>query len=1161
MESIKYNDVLNYLEDNPHLLSKLNSYLSENITIGGSNNNSISLDFNYDISDLFDSNGYLLEDHLHLFNGGGIFSGFSAKGKIKKVEKLYNTLIKVDNTFDKMYNEIIDFEDKIKDLSKSLFSDLSKFYIQYKYKIALDYISSKNNSNIDDDFNFLIKKKKYYDLDIKHSVEDIEDSYKEFNDSINTYKSKGIFSKKKKITAGYIYLNNKLNEYTKILVKIKKQFHKKKKKIIKYKKNKVHGAKIKEIINNFEKKINDYDNKIDKCNEVLVNIFNIQKKVDDIFRENTFKNNTQILYDNMFSVYENVDNIIDYFKTIKKSLESLKDLFKIYNIKLQNDFDPKLKDNNFVLLIKKIVKSIADSYLIIEATLSLLKTMRQNNLTYNFPPKNINQNLARLEQSNKAILLTYDLVYSHFKYFFVDDKVVIDEDNIVKFINNVNKIVGGMNYNTEFTKDDNFLQLGGLKTITEPDAINEEAFYLHTYDMYAINKNFCNHNGEDYSNKKTYLRLLDRSIYTNLYNKYIYGSTMTEKEDLYPNLFPGSMMITKEMDYDTNNHILPQFIHKIKNLLNKARPQFITFFYKFKIYTYIINFINSENITFYLYNTIDFTKKTFKNDKERIINIEVYGEYYYYYIPKFKDDDEEEKNKLYVLPAFLQIRQKYPKTQQEWEQNRFFIDDEPNAKFKYDNLYIPIDTLYNKVLIPYIPINLRFFNINTKKQDLGLSINNIGLVHDISKGNFDKLGVTINLRAIDPLNLEQLKKFKFIALFTDMVKIFKNNTDGYINLNKDIMQDCYDYFNDFIFTYNLMFDEVLKSNDINKLNSNNYLGKYFTNSIVSLFNNSLNTNSIKEYYNDSDNYENFTFVFKYIYYECMKDIDITLFDTIKGIDTKLVKNTKLDNVNATVYNFLIEPSLIKITTSGLEDFNKFYQSINNDKFNKSINIIYDARNKLEVFNSDNVNIELKETKVDIVKKIPDKFFNAPTESNSFKKLTELLSQKYKVMAEYNGFILDDLFPGFSQLSKIKTSDERKLLQAKKTEIPTNLPNAINGIDVFLSRLITKEGAKELIDALNDYNARKDAFRGKKFRSGTRYTNEYNIYNDTGKVCSKLIYYINLKIREDEKNIFKSKDSGGYQLYKKEADKYVETIEAEIKEEEEKNKNKKPDYSK
>lgn len=1125
------------------IMDYLNPFLNSDIQIGGN----ISLNIKKDITELFEDD-FLKKEYL----GAGLVSFFKNISGMNKFYSLYNKFIKFKNEFDKTYNELIEYETLIKNDTNYVLTNLAEYFVYYKFIISYEYLKNKDstlsNSTIENNIKLTMEELSGKEYDLKNS-------YKEFSRAVDEQKKKYFFSKKKSV-AGYFYLKKKINTISEKLVKFTKASNKYSALKAKYRKlnkgDKKYNEKFKNTIINFESAKLELTNNITKAEQILGNINNFRLKIVNLFNESGDLKSKSLdtLKNNLFIVYDELDNLKLYYSACNVNFKKLIDLFKRLSIKFQNKFNKKLEDNIFLKKIVSLIEKTTHAAELADVTVALLDEMKNKYMSINFPPPNIDEQINILENCNNSIVATFDTINENFKFFIVNNNIVVDENTIVSFINSINRIVGGNQIMATTS------QTGGLllsRTITE---FNNKMFLLHTYDMYAIFVDFVykERRGVNISLRgmQTFLRLYNRHIINNLQERLLINTNDPDVvKFIYPNVIPGTMMISKELDFNLSHNIIPAFVNKIKQYVNEIRPQFMGFLYQNNIYIYVVSFNQNSNINYYLYSKTSININESSPFKQRLMKIKVFNFEYYTYIPKFNENINIDINKeLFILSFFIEYKEYYPKNNYEW--NNFYktsYNEECNAKYKYDKLFLPIDTLFNKVLIPYIPVKLNKYNIYQKSSNL----DKLDMILGKSKETTDPKIVIFDLHlfGVDPINLLELMNLKFVMFFTNAVYVFVG--PDYLLLDNDIMKDCYEYFNDYVFGYNMFFNTISNITNVINIDKQDYLGNNSNVKIVNLFGNSIKSEYLKKYYN-SDNYDKYIFIFKYLFYEIQKDIDPGLINKIKGIDTAIVKTKSLNELDNYIFNILNEDAMKQIFSDYLKYFQSIVNKIKNKSFDKYINNIVKSIKVIESFNETNITLKIKEHMPFIINKVkPGDFYdkNIDTFKNS-DNVINLLKQTYTYNAKISDTIpiMDALLPGIKELSATAIENKLSLLEDKK---PSQLSGSIKYIDNYIPYLITEEGAKKLVNSIIDYNANKKNFT-ENFRDSKYLTSELTAYSNIEKVIHRLVYYINIKLNEEQKQDFRKE--AYKKVYKQYDEKYTNELKLQIEESEKKKKEKK-----
>ena len=488
--------------------------------------------------------------------------------------------------------------------------------------------------------------------------------------------------------------------------------------------------------------------------------------------------------------------------------------------------------------IKKFTKNIHICNQISDALFKHFLEIKATYVTKDFPPPNLDSDFNYASHSYRGIMAYFEDISTVFSSFIQEStgKVMIDNTTVVKFINKMKTIQSGGN-----TK---LIKYGGTPTI------NNKLFYLHTYDMYAVNgKNGAIALGNNYLRQLTRLRH-SISYLNGIHIQLSYGNPA---DVLEKNLPPGLVMISKEIEYIFTHNIIPKFINNLKKVLNKPRPQFLGLLYRGFVYIYLINILPNGNLKIILYKREDVSKIA---NNERF-NIKIATETYYGYIPKNiselhsidiskitdKDkalDIKKQQSRVYQIPFFVQLGELDYLTELD---NRKINNQEPNAYYKY-NIYLPIDTLFNKILIPHVPVNIKDYLVSKKTT-------NANNMESLFNNLFNNSITNIELFSINPNELIKLRNYKYVLFFTDKnMKMYDTNGGGANSINIDddtVKKDINDIYNDY-FNYFQQYNNKLKI--INNISNISTEQLNLTNiKKVKFQNGFINKDKLRNYYN------------------------------------------------------------------------------------------------------------------------------------------------------------------------------------------------------------------------------------------------------------------------------------------------------------------------
>jgi hypothetical protein len=1232
LNDILYDNNGNPSEFHNDIITGLKPYLKQNIQLGGGISITTEID---DINELFDDNGILKEQY-----GGDVVEyvkrftnivGFNRY--FKKYTKFMDAIAKTNETVNIVHKVVMDNTQAIQEL-------LAEYYAYIKMRVHLQYILKKKKTDFGGNPQpSEIKQLRQYESNIEELERLIEEvqiklnyGYKSFIKSFK--KERFVFRKMKKIDVNMFTVINSLHmehikkrnkyhkEYTDKYASIEgelrslnknqqSRYNKLLSRMQKYKeyREKVNNnltklaLKISEIMEvkeqvlaRFNVDINDVKRKLDK-----------KYAIDDDVEENISKNLT--------NVFTQLDELIKSASKMKKDFAGMLEILNLLQEQLINRHNPELNEKSkFAVKLAEFTRKTGVCKDFAELLFEQFAEFKLAYATKDFPPPSLETDFITAENNYKGIKTYFSEIQKSFAVFIQkgSGKAEINPNTVTKFI----KAIQGLNIATG--GGDLVLYGGAVSDDENKTPLDNSVYYLHTYDMYAIRSNIniivpvasgpaagpaAEAEVPEYT--QTYLRLKDSNdggVPGGIYKEIKYGVNINNNGDtkiIYDKLPPGVIMVSEEIEFSHTNNIIPRFVNNLKKLINKPRPLFMTLLYKGEIYIYLINIVgkginstsniitNSINIILYKQISVDKIKSS-----DVIFKRDIFAEEYYFYLPKdiielhsiniakydfasgkyTKKEVEEQQRKVLFVPTFLKLT---TLDYAELLKNTHRGSNPVNSLYKYD-IYLPIDTVFNKVLIPYVDIDINDYLVNNK--DKGHSIS------ELYKKTFIISKPVVNFLSVEPSKLEILKQLKYVLFFTDEnMKIYDNrpaNPKNYKPFDiseerkKDIIAIYDDYYN-FIQGYNNKLKTITNIKDI----SSTAINVPETNKI-DFMNGKIDKDVLKQYYNDNNgNYSNAIDFFKVNYYAIINKIDINIlkYDRVNGIDEMKITAGPSTKLEKFVYSNLM---LLKDRlTDKINAFEGIYEELEDTTILKGMQSILKSYDELKVINNDKINFNVKYSNL----KIPDivgadEFYKtqlnnpddiAITATEKSKKYTQLLS-KEGILKRGLPTVVEDIiiviYPGFEQLMSADVGKEVDLKKAinnskrdgDKKEIKPLKANYGPLRDLF-DTLITEDGAERLIQEIKVFNNKRE----KKspfdiYKSNTTFGALNKVYRSEdfigiGKPLYKLNYYIDSIISSmttaeatEKKEIYYSK-TGAFNKYKDEYTAYVEDLEKKIEE--------------
>lgn len=1175
LNSILYEENGEKSEFHDYILDGIKPYLKENIQLGGG----ITVLTELELDDLFDENGKL-KPQL----GGGLIDYIKRYANISFFNRFYNQYNKLQNKFQPIADDINALHTIVDKRTGKIKGLLGEFYKSKKTLVLLNYNLKKlDASNTRDiiQYNRNIKKLNSY---VAGTVNKLNIAHKYFNKEFHERKFKILKLGRVNIDQ-YSVLNKKLNEYQDNVEKLHLYFDKRYSGLeAEIDELRVKNEKIYTTINKKFNKFNDdrlrLDNKINRLSEKLGEVENIKLHIDNKFKSyGNFDLSIGIMIENELSnIYNKIDETIVITKGMKDNFEKMVKILVRLENSFQSLFDESKRDNKFAKKMNEFIQKVTRCYHISDLLFSQFLEIKSNYATKDFPPPNLDNDLDTAEHMFDGILLYFDEIKNVFESFVEETtgKIIIDNTTIVKFIKKMNGLQSG---GAIIQSGGAYTQLGGVM----PIEIMENIIYLHTYDMYAVNGDNGDNSftgGHNLLLTQTYLRLNPGKSFSGIHEPIVYDPINTVNLGvLTKNIKPGIVMVSKEIEYMYNNNIIAKFINNLKGIINKPRPQFLGLLYKGEIYIYLINILKTGNIKIML-SSRDIVSNITKNNS--YFPIDIIGKTYYVFIPEnirklhdmdlssIKDNDKKKKierqqKEVFIIPFFLKLGTlDYAK-----ELNHVKLgNNNPNALYKYD-IYLPIDTLFNKVLIPYIPVNISDYKVINKTSSHKT-------MNEMYKNIFNSPISNVNIISIKPTELHKLMNYKYVLFFTSNIYMYDNNgKPKTIKIDDTIKTEAREIYIDY-FNYQQSYYNKLKIlTDINNITSENL----FNNSKhINFMSGNISKDKLREYYN-SDKYNNYILYFKFIYYNIINDIDVDILkiDKVEGIDSLKITTGPENELEKFIFNKL---NTGKNEFSGnLIVFNALYNKIYKEKvFTKNLASIRNSYRKLDTINNNDINLIIKK-KVSFIPELvgADEFYKTQKDNPEYPELSATAKLKelakiyrkagdFKTSSGSSGNIMISIYPGMEQLDDLPKEAKLKELKGfKKESIRQYDPTKSYGaLYKMIDTLITKEGAEQIIREIKFFNQNKNDSKDGLYKN-TNYTVKSlnTVYNNegdkAGKVFYKLDFYIRTQLsnKEDKLEIYKK---GGQHEYKLEFEQYKNKLDEDIKLEEEKKEKRKYNYN-
>ena len=290
------------------------------------------------------------------------------------------------------------------------------------------------------------------------------------------------------------------------------------------------------------------------------------------------------------------------------------------------------------------------------------------------------------------------------------------------------------------------------------------------------------------------------------------------------------------------------------------------------------------------------------------------------------------------------------------------------------------------------------------------------------------------------------------------------------------------------------------------------------------------------------------------------------FDKVEGIEDQKIISGPGNSLEKFIFNNLI--SMKSRLTDSLEVFEQLYKKIYKEEvIIKYINSILHSFEKLDVINDDEINFKIKE-KQQVVPEIVGaaEFYKSQENNPDYPELESTKNLKLilqTLTSEDNTFkpgtgsignIMVSIYPSMSLVGNPPELHKLKELQkANKKDVfvgnQFDASREYNALYKQLDILITKEGAKQLIQEIGHFTQNISTFGDFYPGSGTTTTDLKRTYRDLGETLYKLDFYIMTEIKNNEAKKARYKKEG-QKVYNEEIDKFKEKLKEDIKKEEE-----------
>lgn len=1128
----------------------LTPLLTSTIQIGGG----IEVEEVRELDELFDENGIMKPEYME---GAGI-QDILILYKKSRFNAFYKDFTKKNNKFlDFVYKKLGAFKTKIDKIAEPIFIAFGKYYTYSKMLILLELIKEP----IEVEFN---KPEGKQDRELKLSIVKIKSQMKILKAQIKNAETSVLFlaSKFDKLIndrrAFYQIIGIGKSKYLKVNDELKKKYLELEKKYKKYMRNyiklkdkiTIRSIEKDKTIDAITKKLEGFEaefiSSTQKANndglEMLISMVIIDKSIKEKLRKKDGK--TVIFYDknamtnDIKGVYDNLMELLKISKNFNGLFKNLLGLFDTLSISI-TDLSASGKqgiDDKYMNTFKSLALSSKNGVLISNNLKSTIAEMIELFTSKNLPSPDFTFQLDMLRASNKFITRYYQEVYNRLKHFLSKDNknIILDENTVSKFILSIDKVM-----------------LGG-----STDYTNNMNLFLISYDKFYINLDAFDNNNK---NRLTYFRQKKNIAEDNqkLYNDF--DSTRERNKEYFNiNDIPGYVMITKELDYKVIDKLQHAFVSDLVRI-GTARMPFICFYFNGEIFIFIYK-LDRQNNTYKLlrFNTYGITP-SLGNSTSGLYEIDIIGDKYNIFIPNniyepeyhgltFSGSDADKKKgaavsslkrKLFMIPVYVKLS-----VLENVDANP------PNEKSNVDmnnfNVYLPYDTISNKIIIPHMNIDKRqHFKLSNKTTNIQNILND-------KKNN-------IALKGFNPGNLINLIDLKFVLFFMDTnLKI--NSGAGFVNMDnsiKDSIRNVYDNYFHFTQSLNNNLLDITKYNNFD-INMDYYKAK---SSKFKFMNDKLTVNNVK-YLFANNNIEGYIKRYKVILFHLMTTLNIPM--TVQGIESQVVLSRSLTNRQRQVYDAVItQKEIIEDQMAKVKDLNK---KINDNEFDKILGAIGASLLNIKKHEDENINKTIMDAKfktgaiadADSFTKTsqdnPEFLYSEKTQTliNTMKQL----GSEEKLNIRFGSGKVDEQTI-ISVRTGIKVLPKTKLqitLQQEKGEKPaTPVIRQSEALQVYQYKLTNPEGAERFVRELQSLEQKLDA-RSSGINLADKYPNTELTYNDLkdtyrniNEVVYKVVSYYDTFLDNTDEELMRDYRKAKRDHYQP----FIESYEEEMKEEIEK----------
>lgn len=1129
LNEILYDEKGDPTEDYNTVMDILKPYLSNIIQIGGG----IELEETQPIDSLFDSETGEMKDVML----GGFLKGFRFVAIFyKQFESEKKKIVKF------VEKDLYNFHVLVKNLSEPVFESLGLYYTYNKMDIFLNIvlqnlkiamnespseITERNIKELERQLRMLESNAKRAEKSTKFHIANF----------IKRMQNKDLWQK---FTFGILgksmknKLFNKLDNFSKNLEKINKNFNKKFS-IIEDKLAQKQAQKGSDKLSSLGSKIITFKKEFSKAEEILgkgkdytIDILNIY---DSINKKLTLDGkdiiyNKDLMEKHITPVFDNLDELTNIAYSFKSNFDGLEKIFDAIRVKIADFSTTKEQgwDDKYVKIMKTIIDASHNGLEISTTLHENIKEISELYISKTFPSPDFNAQLIAMEKAYDFVKRYYTVINSKLAPFYDkgSKQLKLNAKTIAEFVTNIDKGITGGNLSI----------------------VNNSNFFLYSYDLY-------------YANKKIFTEPVFARVPTNIRNlmsAYLtvdYGNTDMGLINL--NKTPGHIMITQQLDYTNNDKLIKEFKDKINFHYGIRKPQFIGFYYNDEFHIYMLSFIRGTGI-----RMIRLERHNAKKISDfGLYELDILGFRIFTFVPEnlydpvfnnisSADDEtltkeqeqevEKLKKKPYMLPFFIRF------DKLEHKNNHNPVNSTKNVKVKH-NIYLPYDTIFGKILLPYMNIENKnnVFKTNFKNND-GQYI-------------FSKNAADINMMAINSRNFTNKirNNVKSVLFFLDDKYQIMNDANSYISMSSEFKEEVGKIYQNYFYSYQMFIDSMINIEDFTNIDINlEYKPEYMSN--IKLFRGLLNNDVLYNYF-DSKIIDRRVLVLKNILFHAINRINPAAV-TMSGVDVLKIKSQPLTARERQVFDAFTNN--IEYLGTNLLVFQKLSENIKSDEFNKLVGNIRFNTTELQKYEDKFINEKILNPKFKVPAFGDAETFNRTSRDNPenlYTANTKKLYETIKDMSDKVGVdsnLLDSttelivsIRNGIALLPKTDLKVQLENIKNNKNDTPVSL-RKVDVLEQYSPMISTENGAKLLVAQLSSFRDKMDKSSGidKSMdlypNSSITYADLGRIYKDIDESIYKLVKYLDITTRlpDDYKKARK--------LYKPFFDAYVENMNEQIK---------------